>query len=42
MDVFKLRDDLIGAYRQYATSFMRLRDERIRERVEDALDESRL
>lgn len=42
MDVFELRDNLIGAYRQYATSFMRLRDERIRARVEEALDEGRL
>ena len=29
VDVFELRDDLIAAYRQYATSFMRIRDERI-------------
>ncbi|MGH9192403.1 MAG: DEAD/DEAH box helicase [Acidimicrobiales bacterium] len=42
MDVFKLRDDLIGAYREYATSFMRIRDERIRERVDAALEEARL
>ena len=42
MDVFKLRDDLIGAYREYATSFMRMRDERIRARVTEALDEGKL
>src|SRR5258708_2306221 len=42
MDVFKLRDDLIGSYRRYATSFMRIQDDRIRERVEEALDEGRL
>ena len=31
MDVFRKR--LIGAYREYAESFMRIRDPRIRERV---------
>ena len=42
MDVFELRDDLIAAYRQYATSFMRISDERIRARVVEALDEGKL
>jgi superfamily II DNA/RNA helicase len=42
VDVFKLRDDLIDAYREYATSFMRIRDGRIRERVDEALKEARL
>lgn len=42
MDVFKLRDDLIGAYREYATSFMRIRDQRVRARVAEALDEGKL
>lgn len=37
MDVFKLRDDLIAAYREYATSFMRIRDQRIKDRVSEAL-----
>ena len=31
VDVFELRDDLIDDYREYATSFMRIRDERIRD-----------
>ena len=42
MDVFDLRCKLIGTYRSYATSFMRFRDDRIRIRVEDALDSERL
>jgi len=42
MDVFKLRDDLIQAYRAYATSFMRIQDARIRDRVEQALAEGTL
>lgn len=42
MDVFKLRDDLIEEYRKYATSFMRIRDQRIKDHVNDALDEGRL
>jgi hypothetical protein len=42
VDVFKLRDDLIGAYREYATSFMNIRDARLRERVDAALREGRL
>ncbi|MFN8017154.1 MAG: DEAD/DEAH box helicase [Acidimicrobiales bacterium] len=42
MDVFKLRNQLIEDYRQYVTSFMAIRDERIRQRVDDALEEGRL
>ncbi|MPY94717.1 MAG: DEAD/DEAH box helicase [Acidimicrobiia bacterium] len=42
MDVFKLRNDLIERYRDYATSFMRIRDQRIYERVTEALTEGRL
>jgi len=42
MDVFGLRDDLVGAYRDYATSFMRFRDGRVRDKVEEALDSGRL
>ncbi len=42
MDVFELRDHLTGAYREYATSFMRLRDDRIRGCVEEALDAGKL
>jgi hypothetical protein len=42
MDVFKLREELIAAYRDYATSFMRIRDQRITAHVNTALDESRL
>ena len=30
MDVFELRRGLIDTYREYATSFMRIRDQRIR------------
>lgn len=42
MDVFKLRDDLIAAYREYATSFMRIRDQRIKDRVGEALADGKL
>lgn len=42
MDVFALRNGLIDAYREYATSFMRFRDPRILERVDEALDEGKL
>lgn len=42
MDVFELRKGLIDTYRDYATSFMRIRDDRIRTCVEDALDSGRL
>jgi hypothetical protein len=42
MDVFTLRDQVIDDYRRYVTSFMALRDSRVRERVEAALTEGRL
>ena len=42
MDVFDLREGLIDTYRDYATSFMRIRDDRIRTCVEEALDSGRL
>lgn len=42
MDVFELREQLIGEYQSYATSFMRFRDERIRAHVQHQLDNGRL
>jgi hypothetical protein len=42
MDVFQLRDAVVGDYHSYVTSFMSLRDKRIVKRVEDALAEGRL
>ena len=42
MDVFELRNRLIADYQAYVTSFMALRDERIKERVETSLREGRL
>ncbi|MFO7279561.1 MAG: DEAD/DEAH box helicase [Thermoanaerobacterales bacterium] len=42
MDVFELRDALIDTYRQYATSFMRIRDPNIAAQVDAALSEGRL
>ena len=38
MDVFALRDRLVGDYRHYAESFFTIRDERIRAFVEDQLE----
>ncbi|HXF72477.1 MAG TPA: DEAD/DEAH box helicase [Actinomycetota bacterium] len=38
MDVFQLRDRVIADYRDYATSFVQISDERIREHVERELD----
>ncbi len=38
MDVFALRDQLISDYRHYAESFFTIRDQRIREFVEDQLE----
>jgi len=35
VEVFELRNQLIEAYREYATSFMRIRDGRIKARVEN-------
>ncbi len=42
MDVFKLREDLIGGYRRYATSFLSIRDQRIRQHVDEAFDRGKL
>ena len=42
MDVFGLREELVGAYREYATSFMRFRDGRVRDKVNEALDSGKL
>jgi len=42
MNVFELRDHLIDDYRRYVTSFLAIRDPRIRERVENSLTEGRL
>ena len=38
MDVFALRDRVVGEYRRYAESFVDISDERIREEVDGALD----
>ena len=42
MDVFQLRQQLIADYQSYVTSFMALRDDRIRERVETSLRDGKL
>ena len=42
MDVFELRDRLVDRYRRYATSFLRISDERVDEFVNEALSEQRL
>ena len=38
MQVFRLRERLIGDYGTYVRSFIEIRDERIRARVEEELD----
>ena len=38
MDVFKLRDELIGDYSSYIKSFIQINDERIRNKVDEELD----
>ena len=38
MDVFQLRDQVIADYRDFATSFVQISDERIRKHVEEELD----
>lgn len=38
MDVFRLRDKLVGDYQQYVTSFVNIRDGRIRKRVDEELE----
>ena len=42
MEVFELRNKLIRSYQEYATSFMRIRDTRIKARVDSALAEGKL
>jgi len=42
MDVFRLRDKLIDDYSAYVRSFLRIRDDRIREYVDQRLDEGLL
>ena len=38
MDVFDLRERVVGEYRRYAESFVEIADGRIREGVDEALD----
>lgn len=38
MEVFALRDRLVGDYRNYAESFLTIRDDRVRQHVRDELD----
>jgi ATP-dependent helicase YprA (DUF1998 family) len=38
LDVFRLRDKLVGDYQQYVTSFVNVRDGRIRKRVDEELE----
>ncbi|MCA1789236.1 MAG: hypothetical protein LC667_05080, partial [Thioalkalivibrio sp.] len=42
MDIFDFRDDLIGDYAEYVRSFVHIRDERIAEQVDEALNSGRL
>jgi ATP-dependent helicase YprA (DUF1998 family) len=42
VDVFELREQLIADYRRYVTSFMAIRDTRIKERVQTSLNEEHL
>jgi ATP-dependent helicase YprA (DUF1998 family) len=42
LDVFELRDKLVGDYRRYTESFSTISDTRIREHVEHELDEGLL
>ena len=42
MDVFELRERVVGEYRRYAESFVEIADDRIREGVAEALDGGRL
>ena len=39
LNVFEVRDKLVRDYRSYVSSFMRIRDQRIREYVDRSLDE---
>jgi hypothetical protein len=42
LDVFKLRDRLVGDYAAYVGSFIRIKDARISEQVKQCLDEGLL
>src|SRR3954465_3401792 len=42
MNVFRLRDQLIAHYSDYVRSFIQIRDDRIREHVEQRLDDGML
>ena len=42
MDVFKLRDSVIGDYQRFIEGFLHIRDERIRQVVKDTLDDGLL
>ena len=42
MDVFRLRDTVIGEYRQFVTGFLNVRDDRVAAEVERSLDGGRL
>lgn len=42
MDVFDLRRGLIEDYREYVSSFIRIRDDRIREKVDSWFNQGRL
>ncbi len=42
MDVFQMRDKLIGDYREYIASFINISDDRIRTHVSDSLDSGAL
>jgi ATP-dependent helicase YprA (DUF1998 family) len=42
MDVFDLRNTLVSQYRQYVQSFIRIRDQAIRDRVDSELDKGLL
>jgi ATP-dependent helicase YprA (DUF1998 family)/very-short-patch-repair endonuclease len=42
LDVFELRDSLISDYRDYVSSFIKIKDHRIREKVESWFDQGRL
>lgn len=38
LDAFKLRDDVIETYADYVTSFIKIADDRVAEKVDEALD----
>jgi len=42
MDVFQFRDQLIGDYASYISSFIQIRDERIRQHVDHSLNDGLL